>query len=58
MLSKLPFKYLLVPERVFSVTGNIVTQKRNKLTSEHMNMLVCLYFARNKKADKNKAAKK
>ncbi len=64
MLSKLPFKYLSVPatscasERVFSVTGNIVTQKRTKLTSEHINMLVCLYFARNKKADKNKAAKK
>jgi len=48
-LATLARKYLCIPatsanaERTFSIAGNIVTPKRNCLSSENVNMLVFLY---------------
>lgn len=54
-LSKVARKYFSalpgssISERVFSIAGNIVTKKRNKLNPEKVNMLVFLHSNLNKK---------
>ena len=35
-------------ERVFSTAGNIITEKRASLTSEHINMSIVLYYGQDK----------
>ena len=48
-LSKLARKYIAVPatsvksEEIFSTAGNVLTDKRNRLTPEHVNMLFFLH---------------
>ena len=50
MLAKLAKRLLSAPsssvesERLFSIGGNIYTPKRNRLTAEHGEMLMFLYF--------------
>ncbi len=46
---RLACKYLIIPatsapsERIFSVAGNVITQHRCRLTSEHINQIVFLF---------------
>ena len=50
ILAKLAKRLLSAPsssvesERLFSIGGNIYTPKRNRLTAEHGEMLIFLYF--------------
>ena len=52
---KLACKYMIIPatsapsERIFSVAGNVITQRRCRLTSDHINSIVTLYYDRQKK---------
>jgi hypothetical protein len=54
-LYKLACKYLIIPatsspsERVFSVSGQVISERRSRLSGEHVNQIVTLYYDRNRK---------